>query len=137
MANGPRKKVKHGATAKKKGFRKYVMATKHRARDVDQIQDDIKKGGVSFTFDEDLPGGGQFYCTESGRHFATQAALDDHKKSKIYKKRLRVLKEPQYTQEEADLGAGMRKEVLPPAHGPKPATAHNSSSSSSSAMALE
>lgn len=68
-------------------------------------------------YDEDLPGGGQFYCVETGRYFQTQHALDAHKKTKFYKRRLKVLRnEKQYTQDEANLGAGITKEVLPPAH---------------------
>jgi bud site selection protein 20 len=88
-----------------------------RKRDVDQVYDDIAKEEVAgkpteFAWDDDLPGrcarracethtkrltmtmndvetagGGQFYCTESGRHFDGQKALDDHKKTREYKRR--------------------------------------------------
>uniref|UniRef100_A0A6S8D9V8 C2H2-type domain-containing protein n=1 Tax=Aplanochytrium stocchinoi TaxID=215587 RepID=A0A6S8D9V8_9STRA len=109
-------KRKRRAHAKKKGFKKYFLSTKHRTKDVDQIQDEIKKGGLKFQYDEDLPGGGQFYCAETGRHFVDEASLKVHKKSKAYKKRLKELKEEQYTQAVADLGAGLTKEILPPAH---------------------
>mmetsp|Transcript_28237 Transcript_28237/g.45437 ORF Transcript_28237/g.45437 Transcript_28237/m.45437 type:complete len:121 (-) Transcript_28237:1690-2052(-) len=104
------------AHCKKKGFKKYFLATKNRSRDVDQIQDDIKSGGRKFEYDPDLPGGGKFYCVETGKHFIDQQALDAHKKSKVYKRRLKELKQEQYTQAEADAGAGIMKEVLPPAH---------------------
>jgi len=143
---------KKRANAKNKGFRKYVMATKHRSRDVDQIQDDIERiqklkkekmilrkklvGGeeavekddvtneendelgsakMHFEYDPDLPGGGQFYCVETGRHFISAEALAAHKKTKGYKKRLKQLKEEKYTQDEANRGAGITKEKLPPA----------------------
>ncbi|GBG27563.1 Zinc finger protein 593-like [Hondaea fermentalgiana] len=139
---------KKRATAKKKGFKKYFLATKHRTRDVDQIQDDIAKGGVNFEYDPDLPGGGQFYCVETGRHFISADALAAHKKTKPYKKRLKELAEEQYTQAEAEAGAGIMKEKLPPirrdADGniinnptfvPSAATTTSSSSSASAAAA--
>ena len=66
--------------------------TKRRKRDVDQIQDDLTKEveighPLQFEADEDLPGLGQFYCTECARHFISQETLDIHKKSKIHKRR--------------------------------------------------
>lgn len=120
MGNG-RYRPKRHAYSKKKGFKKYFLSTKHRKKDIDQIQDEIKKVETTkiiekMPFDEDLPGCGQFYCRETGRHFQSQHALDSHKKTKFYKKRLKHLKEEAYTQDEANLGAGMTKEQLPPAH---------------------
>mmetsp|Transcript_13872 Transcript_13872/g.15805 ORF Transcript_13872/g.15805 Transcript_13872/m.15805 type:complete len:121 (+) Transcript_13872:129-491(+) len=107
-------KRKSRAHTKKKGFKKYFLSTKHRTKDIDQIQDEMKKGGLKFKYDEDLPGGGQFYCEATGKHFVDAAALAAHKKTKAYKKRLKALKEEQYTQETADFGAGITKEHLPP-----------------------
>mmetsp|Transcript_10113 Transcript_10113/g.23445 ORF Transcript_10113/g.23445 Transcript_10113/m.23445 type:complete len:126 (+) Transcript_10113:83-460(+) len=121
MGNGPRSR-KNGAASKNKGYRKYFLSTKHRTKDVDQVQDEIKKGGLKFDYDEDLPGGGQFYCVETARHFVNAEALALHKKSKEYKRRLKRLKEEQYTQAEAEMAAGMTKEVLPPAHPPAAAS---------------
>jgi bud site selection protein 20 len=139
-----------GNHAKNKHFRKYVLATKHRARDLDQIREDLKKRGkkigvktttttivdntndseiietindnsaplptldIAPTFDEDLPGGGLYYCIETARYFVSQDALDKHKKSKQYKQRVKeLIKEANYTQEDADLAAGLKKESLP------------------------
>ena len=112
---------KKGMRSKKKGFRK-SRATKVRKRDIDQIQDELKEADPKAAavansrrvFDPDLPGGGLFYCVETGRHFATAKALADHKKTKGYKKRLKLLKEEQYTQEEADRAAGLQKEAYVP-----------------------
>mmetsp|Transcript_10592 Transcript_10592/g.19550 ORF Transcript_10592/g.19550 Transcript_10592/m.19550 type:complete len:121 (-) Transcript_10592:154-516(-) len=115
MGNGPRSR-KNGQRSKNKGFKKYFLSTKHRNKDVDQIQDELGAGGLSFERDEDLPGAGQFYCVETARHFMSADALAAHKKTKIYKKRLKVLKQPQYTQAEAEAASGMTKEILPPAH---------------------
>ena len=111
-----------GARTSNKQYRKYTLATKHRSRDVDQIHDDLDKDGLKFDFDEDLPGGGQFYCQETARHFIDAKALAIHRKSRGYNRRVRELKEKQYTQSEADLGSGMTCEVLPPAHPTHTAT---------------
>jgi len=104
---------------KKLAFKK-SRSTKLRSRDVDQIQDDLVNGKKNtIEYDEELPGGGQFYCIETGRHFMHAEGLASHKKTKAYRKRCKILKEEQYTQAEADLGAGVSREILPPAHGPK------------------
>lgn len=112
---------KSGIRSKKKKFKRKTWLC-HRAKDTDQLQDEIEKAqdkGVSrtkFDYDEDLPGGGQFYCAETGKHFVDAKALEDHKKSRYYKKRCKELKEEKYTQASAEWAAGMTKEVLPPAH---------------------
>lgn len=119
-----------GMTAKKHGSRKKITKYKkktwlcHRARDTDQIQEDIEKAEaagkpMTFAFDDELPGGGQFYCVETGKHFADARALADHKKSRYYKKRCKELKEEKYTQGMAEWASGMTKEKLPPAHPKK------------------
>ena len=85
---------KSRAQSKKKGFRK-SRGTKRRKVDVDQIQDELKMDDPKAlavakkraAFDPDLPGGGQFYCVETGRHFASAHDLAAHKKTKGYKKR--------------------------------------------------
>lgn len=47
---------KHRAHCKKKGYKR-SHATKNRSRDIDQIQDDLKKNvEMTFEIDEDLPG---------------------------------------------------------------------------------
>lgn len=78
-------------TRKNKQYKKGVD-TKRRPRDVDQIQDDIAKEialdkKMEFEIDEDLPGLGQFYCTQCGRHFGDQSTLDIHTDSKLHKRR--------------------------------------------------
>ena len=81
------------------------------------VQDSRKYSIKNFEFDEDLPGGGRFYCPQTARHFISAAALAAHMKTKEYKKRVKELKQTPYSQEEADRAAGLMKEVLPPAHG--------------------
>ena len=118
-----------GSYSRNKGARSKIKKYKRkswlcrRAKDTDQIQDEIEKSQTTgkpaeqFEYDDELPGGGQFYCVETGKHFADAKALADHKKSRYYKKRCKELKEEKYTQEVADMAAGMTKEILPPAHG--------------------
>jgi bud site selection protein 20 len=122
---------KKGAQTKKKGFRK-SRGTKRRSVDIDQIQDELKHGTVKAgatrevrdRFDPDLPGGGNFYCVETGRHFQDARALAEHKKTKGYKKRLKLLKEKQYTQDEADAAAGLGREAYVP-YGDAPVNTAN------------
>jgi len=115
---------KPGARSKIKKYKRKCWLAR-RAKDTDQIQDEIEKAeqtGVpasKFEYDDDLPGGGQFFCVETGKHFADAKALTDHKKSRYYKRRVKELKEEKYTQAAAEAAAGMTKEKLPPAHGGK------------------
>mmetsp|Transcript_37912 Transcript_37912/g.121635 ORF Transcript_37912/g.121635 Transcript_37912/m.121635 type:complete len:125 (-) Transcript_37912:1171-1545(-) len=106
---------KKGAHCKVKKYKK-SRDTKRRRRDVDQVFDDIEHGApaVAPAFDEDLPGGGQFYCVETGKHFVDQGALDAHRKSRAFRRRVKELREDtKYTQAEAEGAAGMTKERLP------------------------
>ncbi len=108
-------------SAKKKKVYKKAHATWCRPRDIDQVQDDLRKekeqgAKMSFHADDDLPGLGQFYCTPCARHFSDQGTLDNHCTSKPHRRRLKDVAREQYTQEEADRGAGKSKEILPPAH---------------------
>ncbi|OQS00107.1 hypothetical protein THRCLA_21747 [Thraustotheca clavata] len=109
---------KKGAHCKKKGYKR-GHATKSRNRDIDQIQDDLKKEqltGKSMTFqiDEDLPGLGQFYCTPCGRHFMDAVARAVHLKSKVHKRRMKDVAQEQYSQKEADRAAGKTIETYVP-----------------------
>lgn len=115
---------KDGAQAKKKKFKRKVWLC-HRDKDIDQIQEELERtknnDGASSQpsgadYDDDLPGGGQFYCAETGKHFISARALADHKKSRFYKRRIKDLKDDKYSQATAEWAAGMTKEKLPPAH---------------------
>ena len=114
-----------GARSKIKKYKRKTWLC-NRAKDTDQIQDEIEKASQpgakpadQFEYDDDLPGGGQFYCVETGKHFADAKALADHKKSRYYKRRCKEIKEEKYTQAEAEWASGMTKEKLPPAHAAK------------------
>lgn len=114
---------KHGKHCKLKKYKRKTWLC-HRAKDTDQIQTEIEKAAekgkpITFAYDDELPGGGQFYCVETAKHFADAKGLAGHKKTRYYKKRCKELKEEKYTQEMAEWASGMTKEVLPPAHGNK------------------
>ncbi|KAG8898302.1 hypothetical protein FRB99_007541, partial [Tulasnella sp. 403] len=91
------------------GNNKFYRATRTRARrrDLDQIQlvDLDPKNRAKLEkqpIDVDLPGLGQHYCVECARYFESDLALNSHWKTKVHKKRVRMLKEPAYTVEEAE-----------------------------------
>mmetsp|Transcript_17758 Transcript_17758/g.27436 ORF Transcript_17758/g.27436 Transcript_17758/m.27436 type:complete len:125 (+) Transcript_17758:169-543(+) len=122
MGTGPSAK-KFGRRSKLKKYKRATWLCR-RAKDTDQLQEELEKApknveGVAateFKFDDELPGGGQFYCMETGKHFTDAKALADHKKSRYYKRRCKDIKEEKYTQGMAEWAAGMTKEKLPPAH---------------------
>ena len=109
----------HRARATKKKDYKKSHCTARRRRDLDQVQDDVEKvvvagvDNLEFEVDDDLPGLGQFYCLHCAKHFADQVTLDNHKKSRPHKRRLKDVAQPKYTQEEAERGAGKMREILP------------------------
>jgi hypothetical protein len=119
MGTGPCAK-KFGRRSKLKKYKRQCWLS-NRAMDRDQIQDDIEKADetgkpIAFDYNDELPGGGQFYCVETAKHYTDARALADHKKSRYYKKRCKELKEEKYSQGSAEWAAGMTKEKLPPAH---------------------
>ena len=115
---GHRTKSKPGSGSKIKKYKR-GRDTKRRRRDVEQVFDDMTKKEQLETaqpFDDDLPGCGQFYCVGTARYFVDQKALDDHKKSRAYKRRVKELREETpFTQKDAEAAAGMTKERLPSA----------------------
>lgn len=121
-----------GKTTKKPGIRakvkKYKRSAKtaNRSKDIDQIQDElyaVQKAALpaaslsAKTYDDELPGGGQFYVWETDSHFIDEEAMNNHKKTREYKRRVKQLQEEQYNQDYAERAAGMSKEVLPPVGG--------------------
>jgi bud site selection protein 20 len=108
----------------KKQFR-----TRRRTKDLDiihaEINDPEKLAALQAQpIDPDMPGLGQFYCVECrylylsqqvtdythtccSRYLISQNSLDDHLKSKLHKKRVKLLKEEPYTQESAEAAVGL------------------------------
>lgn len=88
---------------------------KRRTKDIDQIQDELQaiaegRRTKSDYLDPDVSGGGQHVCIPCSRVFINAQALGEHEKTKPHKKRLKLIAEPQYTQEEADAAAGLGRE---------------------------
>ncbi|KAI9207932.1 uncharacterized protein BJ171DRAFT_492109 [Polychytrium aggregatum] len=83
--------------------------TRARTKDLDQIQDDLEtpEKFENQPVDVDLPGLGQHYCIECSKYFVTENSLAAHIQSKIHKKRVKLLKEPAFTQKEAEAAAGL------------------------------
>lgn len=79
--------------------------------DLDQIQEDIAKHAAAPPkvpkFDQELPGCGQYYCLACARYFITDKTLEEHLKSKLHKKRVKLAAEKPYSQAEANAAAGM------------------------------
>lgn len=87
-----RQRTSRRRTSKNKQYKK-AADTKRRARDVDQIQDDLIAmatlgKNMEFEIDEDLPGLGQHYCVQCARHFSDNETLTIHQSSKFHKRRL-------------------------------------------------
>lgn len=91
---------------------KQQKVRKRKGKDLDEIHDDLKpqkyrKLTKDAPLDEDLPGQGQFYCVECARHFIDQENLDNHKRTKLHKKKLKELKDIPYTVQEAEAAGGL------------------------------
>ena len=99
-----------GTKAKKKAYKRKFW-TCRRAKDTDQIQDELKalEGGsrsLAAYLDEDAAGGGAYMCVPCARSFISPVVLQGHLRSKPHKRMAKIVAEPQYTQKEADAGAG-------------------------------
>jgi len=73
--------AKRRTSKKKEYYRSHKTA--NRSKDIDQIQDELKKEKdvgikISFDVDDDLPGLGQHYCAPCARHFADNQTLLIH-----------------------------------------------------------
>ncbi|KAJ3893876.1 hypothetical protein GG344DRAFT_42271 [Lentinula edodes] len=89
--------------------------TRVRAKDLDQIQlidlDPKNRAALEAQpLDFEKPGLAQHYCVECAKYYETDAALGSHWRSKIHKRRVKQLKEPAYTIEEAERAAGLGRE---------------------------
>ena len=52
----------------------------------DQLYKATTSGKYELPIDDELPGRGQNWCSVTGRHFESKAALEQHRKSKAYKR---------------------------------------------------
>ena len=104
--------------AGKKGYRK-SLKTANRSKDIDQIQDELHALNnplIKLPFytavrdlpiDNDLPGQGQYYCRYCAKYFLDESVQLIHNKTKIHKKRMKVVNSTPYSQADADSAAGM------------------------------
>ncbi|KAK6363177.1 Bud site selection protein 20 [Orbilia blumenaviensis] len=88
-----------------------LRKTRNRTRDLDQISTDLLhprrlEQHLSTLPLEDLPALGQLYCAPCARFLESQHALSHHQRSKTHKKRLKLLREPAYSHEEANAAIG-------------------------------
>ncbi|KAI3404952.2 hypothetical protein KGF56_002281 [Candida oxycetoniae] len=86
--------------------------TKRRTRDLDLIYNDLAttksiNNLKNQPLDEYKPGLGQYYCIECAKYFENQISLDRHQKSKVHKRRVKILKERPYTPLEAEAASGV------------------------------
>lgn len=106
-----RAKPKSKSKAKRRHYKRTILDLKNRTRDLDRIQDDIKAAAegkqADYTQEPDLPGGGAYHCIYCARHFVDARSMELHVKTKDHKKQVKRCNEEQYTQKEADAGAGM------------------------------
>uniref|UniRef100_A0A6U2ABR3 C2H2-type domain-containing protein n=2 Tax=Hemiselmis andersenii TaxID=464988 RepID=A0A6U2ABR3_HEMAN len=120
-----------GMKTKKKGTNTKTSFAKQKARErflnrhIDQVWKDVRADAESEPargvrddsalprttkqpLDEDLPAMGQFYCPETGKYFINLRALQDHKKSRFYKMRVKQLKgERPHNQKDAEAAVGL------------------------------
>jgi len=86
--------------------------TKRRTRDLDQVKADLKSPKhlsqhKSSKASEDLPALGAFYCTECAKYFSDSHNLNEHRRGKQHKRRVRMLKEEAHSQKLADAAVGL------------------------------
>ena len=62
---------------------------------------------------EDLPALGAFYCTECAKYFSDSHNLNEHRRGKIHKRRVRMLKDEAHSQKMADAAVGLTSDRKP------------------------
>ncbi|KAL3694908.1 hypothetical protein R1sor_008559 [Riccia sorocarpa] len=102
---------------KKKGYsHKTALRAKFMKKGDDLIHAELLDERKPLPLDEDLPGMGQYYCMHCDRYFTSANIRDDHFKTKLHKKRVKLMKgAAPHTQLDAELAAGMGR----PDNGPK------------------
>ncbi|KAI8874047.1 hypothetical protein GQ42DRAFT_87653 [Ramicandelaber brevisporus] len=89
-----------------------ALKTKRRIKDLDQVVENLKPENVEKLLnrepDPELPGLGLHMCVECDRYLESEHALTEHRRGKEHKKRVKLLKEKPYSQEEAEAAVGLR-----------------------------
>ncbi|KAL3982122.1 Zinc-finger double-stranded RNA-binding family protein [Acanthocheilonema viteae] len=87
---------------------------KRKGKDMDQIIEEMRSekqrcfATQHVNFNLDLPGDGHFYCIQCARYFIDEKSLSSHRSSKVHRQRLKRLREPAYTQREAEESVGLK-----------------------------
>ncbi|CAM6126441.1 unnamed protein product [Calypogeia fissa] len=113
MGKCPNNKKSH-----KKGYsHKTALRAKFMKKGDDLIHGELRTMEEKpLKLDEDLPGMGQFYCLHCDRYFGSTSIRDDHFKTKLHKKRVKLMKgAAPHTQVDAEVAAGKGR----PDNGPK------------------
>ncbi|KAM9432700.1 zinc finger protein 593 isoform 1-T3 [Salvelinus alpinus] len=107
---GKSKQIGNHNSTRKKSIGK-TWKTKNYKKHLDEIHADMKPSAAAKLLkqevDYDVTGSAQHYCLHCARYFIDVKALKDHFKTKVHKKRIKLLKDEPYTQAEADRAAGM------------------------------
>lgn len=110
---------KNSGQKSKKHLHKRARLAKFLVKGDDIIHDELGKtaergereGAASapvLALNEDLPGMGQWYCLHCDRYFASSSVRDEHYKTKLHRKRVKLMKGPKpHNQLDADLAGGM------------------------------
>lgn len=82
------------------------MKAKNITRHYDQIYQDLKpenaKRLLNQDLNEELPGLGQYYCIECASYYVNKRSLTEHQKTKLHKRKKKILKVKPYDHKEAE-----------------------------------
>lgn len=91
------------------------IKTKRLTRGLDQVKADLASPRHLQRYQEtkaseDLPGLGEFYCTECAKWFEGSHNLNEHRRGKNHKRRVKELKAEAHDQKIADAAVGLGRE---------------------------
>ncbi|KAF2070610.1 hypothetical protein CYY_008067 [Polysphondylium violaceum] len=107
----------YGGTHTKNKQYKRARSTKNRAKDIDQIYNEIQPENIEkytkIEIDPELPGMGQHFCIHCSKHYITDEALNTHFQTKTHKRRVKELKVKPYMGEHSYLPIDNGKKLRP------------------------
>ena len=88
------------------------VRTNSTIRDYDQVKADLASAKHLSQYKatkaaEDLPGLGRYYCTECAKWFEGEHNLNEHRRGKNHKRRVRQLKAEPHSQKLAEAAVGL------------------------------
>nr|CAI5818100.1 unnamed protein product [Callosobruchus analis] len=85
--------------------------TKRKTRDLDEVDQDLQPDKANKLLNQevdfDKPGVAQHYCLHCARYFINNFALQEHFRSKVHKRKLKLLEDEPYTIEDSERAAGL------------------------------